>query len=368
MSASLSDNVASQEQQGNSVYAALARTAARSAALYFSRPVRLFRPAKVSGWQSLRGHALKNGQELNPQYITSLLQKQGWAVVPKHFLPPMLANAALGTVLWTSYAEASQLLEDNFDMHPTTVSALSGAVAGGVQSLAAAPVENVRLVIEGGTGRGWSHAWKEVFRNTAARAPIKQEANVKDARDVRAWMRDVKGMAGRGWDGWGWGCAKDMLGFAAFFAIFDVTRRFAQVNKTVAEDVTLVASSFLKEPLESANRHFPRVVHGVTLVGGGVVAGVCYEMLGRPWDAARKAIQVDRTVHPDTPSPLRAVTSKFREEGFPTFFRDVNAATTEIEPRVGVSRWTYNAARTVARVGPWGVGFLVWEAFGPGIS
>lgn len=40
------DNDASKENQGNSLYAALARTLTRGAALYFSRPVRLFRPTK----------------------------------------------------------------------------------------------------------------------------------------------------------------------------------------------------------------------------------------------------------------------------------------------------------------------------------
>lgn len=34
------------DAQGNNLYAALARTFTRSAALYFSRPVRLFRPSK----------------------------------------------------------------------------------------------------------------------------------------------------------------------------------------------------------------------------------------------------------------------------------------------------------------------------------
>lgn len=34
------------DAQGNNLYAALARTMTRSAALYFSRPVRLFRPSK----------------------------------------------------------------------------------------------------------------------------------------------------------------------------------------------------------------------------------------------------------------------------------------------------------------------------------
>jgi len=36
----------SSHEKGNSLYAALARTATRSVALYFSRPVRLFRPSK----------------------------------------------------------------------------------------------------------------------------------------------------------------------------------------------------------------------------------------------------------------------------------------------------------------------------------
>jgi len=37
---------AAEEQQGNSLYAALARTTTRGIALYFSRPVRLFKPPK----------------------------------------------------------------------------------------------------------------------------------------------------------------------------------------------------------------------------------------------------------------------------------------------------------------------------------
>lgn len=44
MSEALEDG--GKDAQGNNLYAALARTITRSAALYFSRPVRLFRPSK----------------------------------------------------------------------------------------------------------------------------------------------------------------------------------------------------------------------------------------------------------------------------------------------------------------------------------
>jgi hypothetical protein len=70
----------SEEPQTNSLYAALARTAARSAALYFSRPVRLFRPSKVSGWQSLRSIAARDGKSVSPSYILSLVKDQGVSV------------------------------------------------------------------------------------------------------------------------------------------------------------------------------------------------------------------------------------------------------------------------------------------------
>lgn len=104
----------------------------------------------------------------------------------------------------------SGALEPYLSSHSTTMAALAGATAGGVQALAAAPAENVRLVLEGGTGKGWSGAWKEVFRGTV---PVSSTTTQREnARQVRDWMVEVRGMAGRGWDGWGWGCAKDICG------------------------------------------------------------------------------------------------------------------------------------------------------------
>lgn len=109
----------------------------------------------------------------------------------------------------------STVLEPHLGYHPTTTAALSGAVAGGMQALVAAPAENVRLVLERGLGSGWSEAWKEVFRGTVpASAAVTDREN---ARQIRDWMKDVRGMAGRGWDGWGWGCAKDMTGRHSFW-------------------------------------------------------------------------------------------------------------------------------------------------------
>ncbi|KIM87543.1 hypothetical protein PILCRDRAFT_95783 [Piloderma croceum F 1598] len=357
----------SQEQPGNSLYAALARTATRSVALYFSRPVRLFRPAKVSGWQSLRGLAAQHGQSLSAEYMASLVKKHGLAVIPKHFVPPIIINACLGTVLWETYALTYGVLEPHLNSHPTITAALSGGTAGGLQALVAAPAENVRLVLEGGSGAGWSSAWKDVFRGTV---PISSTTTQREnVRQVRDWMTEVRGMAGRGWDGWGWGCAKDVCGFATFFAIFEITRRGASRTKFALQNV-IESWKFGGSRTQSVKRHFPRIVHGITLVSGGVIAGIAYEVVSRPFDVARKVVQQDRIAYPRGRSPgMVTVMQKVRQDGFLVFFRDSFGADHSVKsPGSAGSRRIYAALRTLARVGPWGIGFLVWEAFGPGLS
>jgi len=111
--------------------------------------------------------------------------------------------------------------------YPIGVAAISGATAGGAQAVVAAPAENVRLAIEGGSVKGgWSHAWKEVFRGTSqSMSHIKQD-QLQEIRQVRNWMKDVREMAGRGWDGWGWGLAKDVCGkrYTSFSSIMQLSQ------------------------------------------------------------------------------------------------------------------------------------------------
>ena len=208
--------------------------------IFFFSVTRLAR--KVSGWQSLRSLAASGGASLNLDFVSRLVQTQGVRlesylvvhvllivfpqvlVIGKHFIPPLLVNASLGTVLWAVYSESSSALSsyDGLGARPITIAAISGAVAGGAQAVVAAPAENVRLAIERGTGRGWSHAWKEVLRGTAPIQPT-DSASLRELRQVRSWVMDVRSMAGRGWNGWGWGLAKDVCGE---FAVVSQCGRF----------------------------------------------------------------------------------------------------------------------------------------------
>jgi hypothetical protein len=58
-------------------------------------------------------------------------------------------------------------------------------------------------------------------------------------------------------------------GFAAFFTIFEITRRLALKTKEVAQMVT-----FGQDKGDYFRGHFPRTVHGVTLVTGGVIIDI----------------------------------------------------------------------------------------------
>lgn len=159
-----------------------------------------------------------------------------------------------------------------------------------------------------------------------------------------------------------------MIGFGTFFAVFEITRRMASKTKIASQDA-IESWKLADSRTELLKRHFPRTVHGVTLVSGGVVAGLAYEFVSRPFDIARKVVQQDKILHAkDNGSAMMAIIRKIREDGIVSFFRDPSGAESTSSLGNTGSRRLYATLRTLARVGPWGVGFLVWESFGPGIS
>ena len=126
----------------------------------------------------------------------------------------MVVNASLGAVLWGAYGETSKMLQSSLGSHTLANSAISGAVAGASQALIAAPAENVKFLLEHGLGcHSWSFVWKEVFLKKNVQVPTSAgSTHFQDIRELRGWLQEVSSMASRGWNGWGWGFAKDTIG------------------------------------------------------------------------------------------------------------------------------------------------------------
>ncbi|KAF9453269.1 hypothetical protein P691DRAFT_793069 [Macrolepiota fuliginosa MF-IS2] len=351
-------------EQSASLQAAVARTLTRGMALYFSRPVRLFRPSKISGWQSLKSLAEYQGAVYDHKFLLSVIKLQGFGVFRKHFLPPMIVNAMLGTVLWTTYAETYSVVEPTMQNHPIVGAAVSGGIAGGVQALVAAPAENVRLAIEGGrAGHSWTQAWRSMMRNSPRALQESRGTQLQEVRELRKWMAEVGEMAGRGWSGWGWGCAKDICAFSAFFAIFEVTRRAGQTTKARSENFISYIDRSEAQPV-FVKKHVPRILNSIILVSGGVLAGLAYEIICRPWDRARRLIHLGN-LEPSRPQLLKPIFDAIRADGLVSFFSGPNYG---VPTDTGLRARLTSVTRTLGRVGPWGIGFLVWEMYGPGLS
>jgi hypothetical protein len=78
----------------------------RTVALLFSRPVRLFRPAKLSGVAALSyaAQAKGHGDVYSFAGLRSLFRAEGFFFVPRQMLPPLVINGVLGFQLFFTYS------------------------------------------------------------------------------------------------------------------------------------------------------------------------------------------------------------------------------------------------------------------------
>ena len=94
-----------------------------------------------------------------------------------------------------------------------------------------------------------------------------------------------------------------------------------------------------------------------------VIAGLTYELVGRPWDVARRVIHLKRLANSTGVEPsYRILKGHVMAHGLKYLFQHPHK-----EFAQGGTRWN-RALRTAGRVGPWGIGFLVWEAYNSGLS
>lgn len=173
----------------------------------------------------------------------------------------------------------------------------------------------------------------------------------------------------------------DLIGFSAFFLIFELSRQ-AGSN---ARNLYVSSLSTLSSTQHNGfiRKQIPAVVNGTILVTGGVghlaclgvpvfmiismkvVAGLTYEFISRPWDVARRTMYLNRLDKSHARDSVYTILRrKTAEDGLGSFFKSITLPSESAGPK---RRWN-TAVRTVGRVGPWGIGFLVWEAYSSGLS
>jgi len=189
------------------------------------------------------------------------------------------------------------------------------------------------------------------------------------------------------------------LGFALFFSIFELSRKAASdvASLTVKELETLRGMlPNPKPPSDKARNTASRVAQGVTLVSGGVVAGLGYEVVCRPFDNARRLVYLEDVrrrgvdssssdagappdslgsrrggTKPETRSRIvtRVILQKIKKDGVLYFFSNPQQVTHVPDGAVSrATRGMYAVLKTLGRVGPWGVGFLLYESLGGNLT
>lgn len=144
-----------------------------------------------------------------------------------------------------------------------------------------------------------------------------------------------------------------------FFSLFELTRGVSLTLKDRAKTVT-------EKNEWNTSRCIPGIVHGTSLVCGGILAGFAYELTTRPFDEARRIVHAQRITDPThrtVRAGLKALSDRAQENGIRSFFRAPISHDSDVPTTL-----RHRSLRVLARMGPWGAGFLIWEAFGPGLS
>ncbi|KAH6995014.1 mitochondrial carrier domain-containing protein [Ilyonectria destructans] len=149
-----------------------------------------------------------------PGVLTSAIRHQGWGIVPHQILPPLIANVGVGAVLYTSYLQILGRLHEESGqarkrVYPPPQPAhtfAAGFLAGGLQSVLAAPLDALQA--------RYDH--RDLMPNDGSGKP----------RSMWTFGAEkLREIGPRGiFAGWGLSFAKDSLGSAVFFTIFEYVK------------------------------------------------------------------------------------------------------------------------------------------------
>lgn len=149
-----------------------------------------------------------------PGVLASVIKHQGWGVVPRQILPPLVANVGVGAVLYTSYLqilarlhpESAKLAKRAYPPPPPSHTLAAGFLAGGIQSVVAAPLDALQA--------RYDH--RDLVPGDGGARP----------RSLWAFGADkLREIGVRGiFAGWALSFAKDSLGSAVFFSTFEYVK------------------------------------------------------------------------------------------------------------------------------------------------
>ncbi|KAF4589528.1 mitochondrial carrier protein [Ophiocordyceps camponoti-floridani] len=188
-----------------------------------------------------------------PAVLTSAIRHQGWAVVPRHILPPLAANVSVGAVLYATYIhtlarlhpESSRASKRTYPPPPPSSTFTAGFLAGGLQSVVAAPLDALQARFD----------HRQLVGSSQGRPPSLWSFGADKLREI-----GLRGVLA----GWSLSFAKDSLGSAVFFTSFEYVKAQAYYRFVtwyyggLAKDI--VDTLALKRPPHTNDEASPTVI------------------------------------------------------------------------------------------------------------
>ena len=146
----------------------------------------------------------------SPALLAHAIQRYGWSFIPNQVLPPLIANTAVGAVLYTSYLGVLAQLHEPSSRATKRVypppsigtTFVAGFAAGTIQSVIAAPLDALQVRFQAAEmmqGK-YRNTWQYAFSKT---------------KDI-----GVRGV----FAGWSLSFIRDSFGFGVFFAAFEFVK------------------------------------------------------------------------------------------------------------------------------------------------
>ncbi|KAJ4165759.1 hypothetical protein LMH87_007379 [Akanthomyces muscarius] len=149
-----------------------------------------------------------------PGVLTSAIKHEGWGIIPHQILPPLIANVGVGAVLYTSYLHILGQLHEGSGratkrVYPPPAPSstfTAGFLAGGLQSVVAAPLDALQARFD----------HKDLMRGDGSGKPQSMwRFGAEKLREI-----GLRGI----FAGWGLSFAKDSMGSAVFFSVFEYVK------------------------------------------------------------------------------------------------------------------------------------------------
>jgi len=190
---------------------------ARAVAFYFRAPVKAFFRGRIDylGYARAINPNVQTAtgwswRLTTPALLVHAVRTEGWGFIPKQVMPPLLANTFIGAVLYTAYLQSLESLHEPtshqtkrvYPPPPVSTTFTAGLIAGGVQSVLAAPFDALQVrfrtadILEGKYKTMWHYAGHKL---------------------QSIGLRGI-------FAGWTLSLMKDSLGAAVFFGTFETVK------------------------------------------------------------------------------------------------------------------------------------------------